>query len=87
MTLRLDPPRRLGGIVVAALCETGAHGWRLPGALGAAGAKRPVAIVICTKDGIVAVDPQGQPLALADLEAAFPALRDRLEAAMPQDGG
>jgi len=74
--LRLDRPRRVGGLTVAALCEHRAESvdWRGAGLLGFHGGKTPAAIVFADGEGVRAFDLRGRPLDPATLDEACPGL-------------
>jgi len=76
MTLRLDPPRAVGALRVAALCEYGAGAYIWAGATFFSGSKHPLAILVLRGRQLDAFDLEGSPLDLAELEKRCPDLRN-----------
>jgi hypothetical protein len=80
MTLHLDPPRNLGGLRIAALCEHFVGGHGIPHGVAVIGQKRPVAILILGPDELVAFSPRGVPMDVARLEMRHPGLGQAMRA-------
>ncbi|MCC0076609.1 MAG: hypothetical protein H6898_08475 [Rhodobacter sp.] len=82
MSVVLDTPRRVGDVVVAALCRQVLTPMRLGGGAGAgialAGAKVPVAILLAEGGGVRALGLDGAALADAQVEALCPGALTRM---------
>lgn len=87
MTRRIDPPLRVGGIRLWALCDSHAAGWALGGGAGFAASKRPLAVVIDDGATVTAFDPGGRALTADEIERLSPGVADRIAASRGQVPG
>lgn len=80
MSVSLDPPRRVGGLMVAALSRTVLGPVRLGPGFAVAGSKEPLAILIAEAGAVRALAPDGRPLEAAEVEALCPGALARMAA-------
>jgi len=78
MSIRLDPPRRIGARRVAALVSTRIDRGRWPGGVSVFADKRPVAILIAEGATVRAFRPDGAPMTLAEVDVLCPGAVDRV---------
>jgi len=82
MSVVLETPRRVGGVVVAALCQQVLTPMRIGGGaaagLGLTGAKVPVAILLADGGGVRALGLDGAVIADAQIEALCPGVLARM---------
>ncbi len=81
MTVSLDPPRRAGGVTVAALCRCEVRA--RPATRGAvcSGRKRPVALLVLQGARILAIGLDGRPVDPDEIEALCPGALAQFRAA------
>lgn len=74
--IRLDPPRRVCGVVVAAIVRQRVN--CVPG--GCTASKAALALLIATDHTLQAFDPQGRPLTDAAVDRLLPGARHEVAA-------
>lgn len=76
--LTLDPPVSVGGVTVAAICLVRLTDWRAGSAIGVAGDKAPVVVLLRQGDAVTALGLDGEVLDPAEVENLCPGALDRM---------
>lgn len=78
MTARLEAPRRIGEVAVAAVVETRIDARAIGGTAVFSGTHAPRAILIARAGAVLAYTPDGRPLSLDEVTALVPDAIERL---------